>query len=80
MKSITISNDISLSEVIENLQNDDVLIMQNGIAVALLSPFDDDDVEWYVCERNPRFLESIARARKQVGEGNTISHSELKTG
>jgi hypothetical protein len=78
MKSITISDDTSFDEVMESLQNEDVLIVRNGAAVALLSPFDDDDLLSYARERDPSFLTSIARARDQVREGNTISHSELK--
>jgi hypothetical protein len=78
MKSITISGTTSLDEVMESLQNEDVLLVRNGSAVALLSPFDDDDVHWYIRERDPSFIESIARARQQVHAGKTISHSELK--
>jgi hypothetical protein len=78
MKSITISGTTTLSEVMESLQHEEVLIVQNGSAVALLSPFDDDDVEWYRRERDSSFLDSIARAREQVRAGNTIGHSDLK--
>jgi hypothetical protein len=78
MKSIAIPNDSSLNEVVANLQDEDVLIVQNGSVVALLSPFDEDDVDWYIRERDPSFIESIARARRQVHEEKTIGHSELK--
>ena len=41
-------------------------------------PFDDDDLEWYARERDPEFIESLAKARLQVTRGNTISHADLK--
>lgn len=40
--------------------------------------FDDDDLEWYARERDPEFVASIARARRQVQEGRTIGHADLK--
>jgi hypothetical protein len=40
--------------------------------------FDDDDSDWYARERDPAFLNSIARAREQVRQGRTISHDDLK--
>ena len=48
------------------------------LEVALLTPFDDEDLEWYKRERDPEFLASLAEARKQVAEGKTVSHAEVK--
>ena len=55
----------------------DVLVMRDGHMVALLMPF-DDDLEWYARERDPEFLASLSRARRQVQEGRTITHGDLK--
>lgn len=38
----------------------------------------DDDEYWRKIERDPSFIESLARARQQVESGKTISHTELK--
>ena len=48
---------------------DDLILTRDGHAVALVMPFDDDDLEWYARERDPEFLNSIARAREQVKTG-----------
>ena len=43
-----------------------------------MTPFDDDDLIWYARERDPAFLESLAKARRQVEQGQTASHEDLK--
>jgi len=35
-------------------------------------------VLWYARERDPAFLESLAKARRQVEQGKTVSHENLK--
>ena len=59
-------------------EQEEVLVVRDGHVVALLMPFDDDDLEWYARERDPEFLASLTRARRQVQEGRTITHSDLK--
>jgi hypothetical protein len=41
-------------------------------------PFDDDDLQWFARERDPAFLASIAEARRQVEQGRTTGHADLK--
>ena len=41
-------------------------------------PFDDDDLAWYARRRDPAFLASLAKARGQVEEGESVSHEDLK--
>jgi hypothetical protein len=65
-------------DTMRQAQDEEVLVVRDGHAVAMLIPFDDDDLEWYARERDPEFLASLARARRQVQEGRTISHAELK--
>jgi hypothetical protein len=43
-----------------------------------MTPFDDDDLAWYAREHDPAFLASLARARCQVEQGETVSHRGLK--
>ncbi len=52
--------------------------MKDGHAVALVTPFDDEDLEWFARERDPAFLASIAEARRQVEQGRTTTHADLK--
>jgi hypothetical protein len=78
MKSVAISDKRTLREIIGKGIRKDVLVERDGRAVALIVPFDDDDREWYAREHDPAFIKSITKARKQVKEGKTISHEELK--
>jgi hypothetical protein len=59
-------------------QDEELLLVRDGHAVALVIPFDDDDVDWYRREREPAFLESLARARRQVQERKTVRHRNLR--
>ena len=47
------------------------------VLTAMVTPFDDDDVDWCVRERDPVFIASITEARRQVADGKTLSHEEL---
>jgi hypothetical protein len=77
MKTIIVKPGIPLEDALREGADEDVLIVRDGRAVALVTPFDDDDVEWYTRERDPAFIASIAEARQQVAEGKTLSHEEL---
>jgi antitoxin YefM len=78
MKTVTIKENATADELLKQGTEEEVLVLRNGHPVALLTPFDDDDLEWYIRERDPAFIESIARARKQIAEGDTVSLEELK--
>ena len=65
-------------DLVQSAEHEDVVLMRDGHAVALVTTFDDDDLEWYAAERAPAFLASIARSRQQVQQGHTRSHQELK--
>ena len=74
----TMNWNTSGEELVQSAEHEDVVLMRDGHAVALVTTFDDDDLEWYAVERAPAFLASIARARQQVRQGHTRSHQELK--
>ena len=76
-KTVTVTGSSPLEEVLSE-GTEDVLLIRDGHAIALVVPFDDDDLEWYARERDPAFIASIAQARKQVEQGKTMSHLELK--
>ena len=78
MKTIAWTNQTAWEELMRQAEHEEVLVMRDGHAVALVMPFDDDDLEWYARERDPSFLASLADARQQVAQGKTLSHGELR--
>jgi hypothetical protein len=78
MKTVAWNENTSCAEIVRQAEHEDVVLDRDGHAVALITPFDDDDLEWYVREHDPAFLDSIARAREQVAEQRSVSHEELK--
>jgi antitoxin (DNA-binding transcriptional repressor) of toxin-antitoxin stability system len=78
MKTVNWTDNISCAEIVRQAEQEEVILMRDGHAVALITPFDDDDLEWYAREQDPEFLASIARAREQVAGRRTTSHQDLK--
>ena len=78
MKTITITDSSSAKDLVGPDQGEEVVVVRDGHAVALIVPFDDEDAEWYGRERDPAFLESLVRARRQIASGKTIDHESLK--
>jgi hypothetical protein len=78
VKTVTWTEDASLDDVLRQAGQEDVLVFRDGHPLVLITPFDDDDLEWYARERDPAFLASLAEARRQVEEGKTISHENVK--
>jgi hypothetical protein len=78
VKTVTWTDETALEELMRQAQHEEVLVMRDGHAVALVTPFDDEDLEWYARERDPAFLASLAAARQQIRQGSSLSHSELK--
>ena len=78
MKTITWTGVTPWDELIRDAEHEEVVVMRDGHAVALLMPFDDDDLEWYAREHHPDFLASIVKARQQAANGNMKSHADLK--
>ena len=78
MKTLNCTGQTSCDDMVRTADGEDVVLLRDGRAIALVIPFDDDDVEWYALERDPAFLASIARARQQVREGETLTLEQLK--
>jgi antitoxin (DNA-binding transcriptional repressor) of toxin-antitoxin stability system len=78
MKTVIWTENTPWDEVLREGEQEEVILMRDGHAIALLVPFDDDDLDWYARERNPSFLVSIAQARRQIAQGRTMSHEDLK--
>jgi antitoxin (DNA-binding transcriptional repressor) of toxin-antitoxin stability system len=58
-------------------QGEDVVIFRDGRPVALIAPFDADDLEWYAAEHDPAFIASIARGRAAAASGQGITGNQL---
>jgi len=78
MKKIELSNATASEQAIREGRIEEVVVLEDGHPVALVTPFDEDDLEWYARERDPGFIESIARARAQAKAGEFLSQDELK--
>ncbi len=78
MKTVDWSGGTPWDEMVRQAEHEEVLLLRDGHAVAMLVPFDDDDLEWYAAERDPAFLASLAEARRQVERGETVTHRDLK--
>ncbi len=78
MKTIELAAKPDLEQVLQQAKSEDVVLLRDGRAVALVSEIDDDELYWYARERDPAFLESIAKGREQVNAGQVVRHSELK--
>jgi hypothetical protein len=78
MKQVEITPGLEWDKVLEQAEAEDVILMRQGHAVALLSAFDDADLAWYAREREPGFLASLGRAREQIRQGKSVSHEALK--
>jgi hypothetical protein len=78
MKTLDWNETTSPLEIIRAAENEDIVLLRDGHAVALISRFNDDDLEWYARERDPAFLSSIARARQQVRQGQTQSQQDVE--
>jgi hypothetical protein len=78
MKTVVWTQNASWDEVLQQAGEEEVLVVRDGHAVVLMTPFSDDDLAWYARERDPSFLESLAKARRQVEQGETVSHETLK--
>lgn len=79
MKTVDVRDDATLAAVLSRGPDEEVVVVRDGHAVALVVPFDDDHLEWYARERDPAFIDSIARARQEVADGKTVDHAELKS-
>jgi hypothetical protein len=78
VKTVNWTNGASWDDVLRQAGEEDVVVLRDGHPVVLTTPFDDGDLSWYTRERDPAFLESLARARRQVEHRKSVSHEDLK--
>jgi len=78
MKTVSWTTNSSWDELLSQMGEEEVLVLRDGHPVVLITPFDDEDLAWYARERDPAFLDSLAKARKQVQNDESVSHEDLK--
>jgi hypothetical protein len=80
VRAVVWSQDTSWHDVLRQAAEEDVIVLRDGHPFILMTPFDDVDLAWYARERDPAFLESLAKAREQVEDGKTVNRENLKRG
>jgi hypothetical protein len=78
MKTVTVTDSMPLAEVLPPDATEGVALMRDGHAFALIVPFDDEELLWYVREHDPEFIASIARGREQIARGESVSMEQLR--
>jgi hypothetical protein len=78
MRRIAVTDKRPIGRIIPKRGEEDVLVEREGRAVAVIMPLDEDDYQWYLRERDPAFLKSIVRAKRQVREGQVTRLEKLK--
>jgi prevent-host-death family protein len=67
-----------LNEYLKASDEGPVVVTRNGKPIAvLLAVHDEDDVERLMLAHSPKFQAIIAKSRRQIRSGKTISHDEL---
>ncbi|MGA2497132.1 MAG: hypothetical protein ABSH20_05295 [Tepidisphaeraceae bacterium] len=77
MKTVTWTNESSVADVLTQGEQEEVIVLKHGHPVAIVAPFDEDDLAWFAHERDPAFIQSIARARSQVAANDVQSQEDL---
>ena len=78
VKTVVWTENASWDELLRQAGQEDVLLIRDGHPMVLLTPFGDDDLEWYAREHDPGFLASFAEARRQLEQVKTRHHEQLK--
>jgi len=78
MKMLNWTDPTSAEELLRRAEEEEIVVLHCGHPVALLTPLDDDELEWYLREREPAFVESIAAARASIAAGEGTSQEDLK--
>lgn len=77
MKTVEITVPGGAERAIADGEVEDVVVFRCGTPVALITPFDADDLRWYADEHDPEFIASIARGRADIAAGRCVSHEQL---
>jgi hypothetical protein len=68
----------SLSQLLEDAQTEDILLVRDGRPLARLERFDEEDWQDFQYETSAEALERGGRARKQYARGEVKSLEQIK--
>lgn len=78
MKAIDLKDYPEFEIILGSLNDEGTVVTRNGHAVALVTPLDDDELEWRALESDPAFKESLLRADRHISEGKFSTHEQVK--
>ncbi len=78
MKTVVWTEGASWDELLRQAGQEDVLVLRDGHPMVLMTPFGDDDLEWYTREHDPGFRATVAEAHRQVEDGRTAGRETLE--
>jgi hypothetical protein len=76
VKTVVWTENDSWDELLSQAGQEDVLVLRDGHPMVLMTPFRDDDLDWYTREYDPGFLDAVAEARRQAELGKMGSPGE----
>ena len=62
MKTLTWTDPTSAEELLRQAQEEEIVVLRHGHPAALLTPLEDDELAWYLRERDPVFRQSMTVA------------------
>jgi hypothetical protein len=68
----------SLAEYVKCLQEEPLIIVHKGVALAAVVPLDNMDYESVELSTNPRFIEILERSRARYRKEGGISSEDMK--
>jgi hypothetical protein len=68
----------SLAEYVKRLQEEPLIIVHKGVALAAVVPLDNMDYESVELSTNPRFIEILERSRARYRKEGGISSEDMK--
>lgn len=68
---------VHASDVIRRSRRGDVVVTLRGKPRAVIHAVDEDDLEAYLMEHSPAFLQKMAQAVREAQEGKLYSYEEV---
>jgi antitoxin (DNA-binding transcriptional repressor) of toxin-antitoxin stability system len=68
----------SLAEYVRRIEEEPVIIVHKGVALAALIPLDNVDYETVQLSTNPKFIELLERSRARFRKEGGISSAEMR--
>jgi len=69
---------VHLSDYLDQIQEQGpIVVTRNGKVVAMLSPFDDDDLEMMQIAQTPQFQAMIEQSRQSIKDGKGLTSEEF---